>query len=588
MKLLTVNGVVFYQAFMAGGMAIIKNKEHLNKINVFPVADADTGSNLAYTVQSIIDKSGSSKSLKDTMSDIADNAITYAKGNSGIIFAQYLLGLSKEMSENHEITVGEFALSAKNAVRYLYDCISEPVEGTMLTVIKDWAIALTNHSSRSNDFFVVLNLSFKDALISLNNTPKLLKQLAERKVLDAGAQGFVNFLEGILDYILNGCQVKEKIVNIEKNVEISNHLTDEPKYRYCCEAILRNTSMEILSLKAELKTQGESLILAGDKEKLHLHIHHNEPEQLFNYLEKNMQISHVKVDDMLTQFKIANNKKFAIGLITDTACDLPEVLIDKYQIYRIPFGINFSENFYLDKITMSSESFYKRLKIDRNHPKSSQPSPKTIETAFEFMQSHYKNVFSVHISKELSGIYNLCLNSAKIFSGIFPVNSKHLSVSLGLIVYRIALAIESGLDFDSIKDSVPEWIKKTTILTDINTLDYMVKGGRVSPLKGVLAKVLNLKPIVSVDESGKGIAFGKSFSRKSNMKKIINLAKILNEKNVLWNYALVHAQNPDRAESYAVKLTEIFNKKPLYVMPLSPVVGVHNGLGAVGIAFMLE
>ncbi len=116
----------------------------------------------------------------------------------------------------------------------------------------------------------------------------------------------------------------------------------------------------------------------------------------------------------------------------------------------------------------------------------------------------------------------------------------------------------------------------------------MVRGGRVSPMKGFLAKILNLKPIISLDEEGKATASGKSFSRKGNIKKILRLAEDFRHEGEIWNYSIVHAQNLKRAQIYAGELEKRLQKKPAYIIDISTVIGVHNGIGAVGIALMLK
>jgi DegV family protein with EDD domain len=142
--------------------------------------------------------------------------------------------------------------------------------------------------------------------------------------------------------------------------------------------------------------------------------------------------------------------------------------------------------------------------------------------------------------------------------------------------------------WDEILQSIDSWCKKATILTDVNTLKYMVRGGRVSPMKGAVARLLNLKPIVTLDASGAGAAYGKSFSRAGNMKKIITSIEEMMLSSRIREYAIVHAQAPQRAAEYAEKLTAILGKKPAYITPLSPVVGVHNGPGTVAVGIMEE
>jgi DegV family protein with EDD domain len=116
----------------------------------------------------------------------------------------------------------------------------------------------------------------------------------------------------------------------------------------------------------------------------------------------------------------------------------------------------------------------------------------------------------------------------------------------------------------------------------------MVRGGRVSPLKGMIARLLNIKPLITLDHEGKATAIGKSFSRKGNMKKIVRMIEDMAAEGNIWNYAIVHAQNLERAEMYAGMLEKSIHKKPAHIMDVSPVIGVHNGIGVVGIGIMFE
>lgn len=206
------------------------------------------------------------------------------------------------------------------------------------------------------------------------------------------------------------------------------------------------------------------------------------------------------------------------------------------------------------------------------------------------MAENYDKVFAIYVSDKLSGTYQSTASyvAGKYKDRVHPVNSKQLSVSEGLVVLRVARAIEAGNSFQSIHSRLDTWIANTHIYTDINTLKYMVRGGRVPPLAGIIAALLNLKPIVGLDREGKAAISGKSFSRASNMRRIIKMIQTELQDNGLWEYAIVHALAEDRAQEYGRKLTKLIGKSPAYIMPLSPVVGVHNGIGAVGIGVMYD
>jgi hypothetical protein len=592
MSIKYINGNRLYNAFLAGGKAVINDRNYLNKINVFPVPDSDTGTNMASTMHSIIQGAVQNPSLKKTLNSIADAAIYGARGNSGLIFAQFIYGINKEISQEMKASTHSFGESVKKAIKHTYKSIVNPVEGTMITVMKDWAEAVYNYRTKTNDFSELFSLSLPAAKKSLKDTPKKLSILAKNGVVDAGAKGFVDFLEGIVHFIKKGRlkNISKPQIQWEDTFIHSHSDRNSIGERYCTEAFLKGSHIDLDSLRKDIQEFGSSAIVAGSENKVRIHIHTNHPEQLFSKVKNYGSIINIIADDMVKQFEASHNRKADIALITDSACDIPAETLDQHQIHVVPLNLHFKDSVFLDKITIHPHQFYNLLKTQKQHPTSSQPSPKTVQNLFSFLSTHYDSIIAVTISSKLSGVYEQFRNAAEKINSkdIKIIDSKNLSASEGLIVLKIAQEIQKGKDFNQIKESVDEWVKKTKILVDINTLKYMVRGGRVSPLKGFVAKILNLKPIISLDEEGKATAYGKSFRRKSNMKKIIRELKILNKTQGIWNYAVVHAQDPERAHSYANKLNQEIGKKPAYIVDISPVVGVHNGLGAVAIAVMIQ
>jgi DegV family protein with EDD domain len=348
--------------------------------------------------------------------------------------------------------------------------------------------------------------------------------------------------------------------------------------------------MDLDRIRNDMTAYGTSAIVAGHEEKVRVHIHTNQPSDLFFKLKDYGTIAQIKADDMQKQYEAGFERKSNIALVTDSACDLPREILDKHQIHVIPFNLSFGDSLFLDRITITPEQFYTLLKTHKEHPKSSQPPLKTVQNLLSFLSTHYESIFVVNISDKLSGACRFSREAASQIKNkkIRVADSRNLSVSQGLIVLRVAEAIAGKSTHENIERKMEDWISKTKIFVDIQTLEYMVRGGRVSPLKGFIAKVLNLKPIITLDEEGKAAAAGKSFSRKGNMKKIIGLVSELASGGKIWKYAVVHAQNQKRAALYAQKIKEFTRQEAAYIMDISPVVGVHNGIGAVGIAVMME
>ena len=592
MKIGYLDGNRLYYAFLIGGDAVIKDQNYLNKINVFPVPDADTGTNLASTMRSIAEGAKQDRSAGMTLRSVADAALSGARGNSGLIFAQFLYGLSDEVKNLKRLYPKHFAESVKKAAQRTYKAILSPVEGTMLTVMNDWADAIYRQRTTTKDFAELLVTSLQAAQKSLAETPRKLAVLAKAGVVDAGAKGFVDFLEGITQFIKKGkLKNLSKPEQVPEDSDVHVHTDKESiSHRYCSEALLVGENMSLNTIREDLNAYGDSAIVAGFEKKARIHIHTNNPADLFYKLKDYGSILQIKADDMLRQYEASRERKAKIALVTDSAGDLPRQFIDEHQIHVIPFHISFGESLFLDRITITPDQFYTLLQTRKEHPKSSQPSRKFAQDLFAFLASHYESLIVVNISDKLSGAYRLSREASEALGDhpISVINSRQLSVSQGLIVYRIALAIQDGKSHSEISELADNWIEKTKILVDIQTLEYMVRGGRVSPLKGMLAKMLNLKPIISLDREGKAIGYGKSFSRSQNMRKIVGMVEKMHKERGLWNYAIVHAQNRERADTYAERLQQEIGLPPLYIMDISPVVGVHNGIGAVGIGLMVE
>ena len=168
------------------------------------------------------------------------------------------------------------------------------------------------------------------------------------------------------------------------------------------------------------------------------------------------------------------------------------------------------------------------------------------------------------------------------------LDSRHLSGSLGLIVLRTARAIEQGLDHEQIVERARDWIAGVRIFVSVKTLAYMVRGGRVSPMKGLLARLLHLKPIVSVDGEGNSILLAKAFSQRGNVRQVLRRVAEIAGRERLWKTAVLHAHDAPAAADYARRLERATGRKPAFIMDISPVVGLNAGLGAVAVALMRE
>ncbi len=592
-KIKEIDGKQLYQSFLSGAHRIFENQRVLNKINVYPVADADTGTNLASTMRSIIQISQPDVNLKTSAVSIADAALTGARGNSGIIFAQFLYGFSNELAAKETITVKDFAESMSNAVGYAYEAIANPMEGTILSVIKDWAEHLCHMKDSWDDFKTVLVDAFDKATESLKETSEKMKELTRTEVEDAGAKGFVYFLEGMLDFFKTGRQVSEETLASDEVVEEDVISHDVITYRYCSEALITGEHLDKHKIKELISGFGDSLVIAGSPQKIRIHIHTDTPWLLFVELGKLGNIMAQKVDDMVMQNVIASTTGNRVALATDSSCDIPQELIEKYRIHVVPLSIHFGETFYLDGITMKPEQFNKMLDTAPVYPSTSQPAFKEFYNRFNYLATHYQSLISINISSKLSGTWQNSLNAARKVAEqtgkkIDVVDSRRLTSGMGLIILRAAEALEQGMTHDELIAEVPGWIDKTRILVTTKTLKYMVKSGRVSNTKGFIGNLLNLKPVVDVANDGTIKSFGKPFTLKQSMRLVMKeFEKILKDRRV-WGYAISHASDLKTAEWYAERMEKLTGEPPLFIHNASPALVANVGLGVVGINVLME
>ncbi|MCJ7681869.1 MAG: DAK2 domain-containing protein, partial [Candidatus Aminicenantes bacterium] len=410
-----LNGNRLYYAVLAGGNAVIEDQVYLNKINVFPVPDSDTGTNLASTMRSIAEKATADFSFKTTLQSIAESALSGARGNSGLIFAQFLLGMSQEFKEGVKASTKSFGESAWKATHYAYKAILSPVEGTMVTVIKDWAYAVYQMKDHTADFVELFSHSLKAAKQSLRDTPNKLKVLAKAGVVDAGAKGFVDFLEGIVHFIKSGEMkrlVKPSLIISTAEFHSASD-RNEIQQRFCTEALIDSLGIDLDRLREEIRDIGDSAIVAGTEGRARIHIHTNHPDELFNRIHLFGDITQVKVDDMLNQFEVSHNAKSRIALVTDSACDIPVDILEEYQIQMIPLSLMFGNSQFLDKVTIQPDMFYTKLSQSRVNPTTALPSPESIRNIYSFLLTHFDSLISIHLSDQLSGTYQACVSAAE-------------------------------------------------------------------------------------------------------------------------------------------------------------------------------
>jgi DegV family protein with EDD domain len=572
-----LEGTQMYHAVLSGAHQLIVRKNHLNKINVFPVPDGDTGTNMAYMMQTIINEAKPSENLSETLESIANAAINGSRGNSGIIFAEYFVGLYEKLKGLAQAKLSDFTAAVSHATQKAYQAIMNPIEGTILTVLKK-AFTIADHHQSFNDYF---KMSLIQAQQALKETKDQLEVLKKHNVVDAGAEGFTAFLEGFNYYLETGQVISTKPVSdVEDFVDVHEMVVTE---RYCTEALLMHVNRTSQEIKDIFSAYGSSLIVSGNSEKMRLHIHTDRPDRLFLHLREYGQILDQKIDDMIRQQQAIQSGHPKIAIVTDTIADIPESLLDQYHIHTLPMSLIVDQVSYIDRYGISTETFYALLQKAQSFS-SSQPDRRTIERTLDFLQDHYDHVLVITVAKNLSGTYNALIQYAKDNPKVTIMDSRLNSGAEGLVVLEAAKWIWEGKPLEEVVAHLESEIARTKIYVSVKTLKYMVRQGRVSKVTGILAKIMNLKPVISLDHDGKGIIQEKALSLRSNIKKILKLV----EKGTVKHYSLVHALAPERAEKLEEKMVKITGQKPLFTTTISPIVAMNAGIGAIAVSLTFE
>ncbi len=590
MNIERLDGKDFFRLFIYGANEVISNRDNLNKINVFPVADGDTGNNLVSTLTSVIDYSEVDESFSNTIKSMAEASLTGARGNSGVIFAQYISGLASETKGKAYVLLHDFANASKNSALSLYNALSNPVEGTMLTVIKDWSgYILDNHASYES-FDDLFEKSIGFALYSLENTKKQLSVLKKNNVVDSGAKGFVLFLQGILRCIRGEKLPKFKRQSIKiSDISHAHMIHEDSKYRFCTECMIKDNLPDAEFIKSVLSSYGDSLIVAGNEDFKHIHIHTDNVSDFFKVVSQFGNISRPKVDDINIQEQL-QDKNGSVAIVTDSIADLPTDLLSKYMIHQIPLNILVGENNYLDKVTISSEDFYEAMKTAPIYPNSSLPNEIQIKEKLEYLSQHYDSILIVNVSSKLSGTYEAMKNASNELTesgySIKVIDSKVNSAAQGLLVLQAAKLADKGGSLDEIVEYLNEKIPKSEIYVALNTFRNALNSGRLPKIIGNLGIFFKLRPIISIDKEGNGSAFSVAFSKTTLIEKILKLIRKKNNEAKITSYCIVHSGDLDTANKFALDVHRILGFEPEFICEISSITSLHAGEKAVAIGFI--
>jgi len=302
----SINAEMFAKMFLAGAKNLESKKEWINELNVFPVPDGDTGTNMTLTIMAAAKEVGAMETyeMEKVAKSISSGSLRGARGNSGVILSQLFRGLCKVIKEEKEIDVPVMAAALQKAVETAYKAVMKPKEGTILTVAKGGAKKAIAIADETEDLVYFMQQVVAEMEIVLSKTPEMLPVLKEAGVVDSGGQGLLEVFHGMMD-ALEGKEIDYSIEGASaeaKPVKISAQTEAEIKFGYCTEFIImleKEFSMDTeLEVKAYLESIGDSIVVVSDDDIVKIHVHTNDPGLAIQKALTFGSLTKIKIDNM--------------------------------------------------------------------------------------------------------------------------------------------------------------------------------------------------------------------------------------------------------------------------------------------------
>jgi len=581
----------FKKMMVSASKKIVFYQEEINRINVFPVADKDTGYNLAATllgIEGTVSRKSHEK-IRELAEDIKTAAMINARGNAGMICTGYFIEVLDRIKHLESIDAFHLSLAMKRGIKASISSIVEPVEGTILDVIKsagEKAFFLAK-IKREKNIIKVLEEAYKASETALKETKEKLQVLKDNNVVDAGALGFLKILEAWIES-LKGVEIASK--KEESSPILMPSAEEDLEFRY--EIVFnfkKDEGADLGEIKKELSGMGGSLEIIEADNMVKVHIHTNQPEQIQQKFEVFPE-AQFRVEDMLEQTKKIGKK--SLGLMVDEVADLPKSILEKYKIKEIPFSTRFPEG----EIIKSKSEIYLKMKeaLKRNKPLpvTSAPNFREFFLAYQETLQTFEKILVITISAKLSGAYSSARIARSIFKkpkklNIYVFDCNTAEVAEGLVALKASELISQGKKTEEVVEYLKEFCPKVSLVACVDDFKYLAAGGRFR-----LPRIF-IKPAFFIQKMGikflVGLKNGKiNFFRISFGK---DIAKILSDeidrqrKGKRIMVAIGHAEAGKISEKLKANLEKKSGVEVSFVSEVSPVVGTHTGPGAVLAAF---
>lgn len=530
---------------------IERDKEEINKINVFPVPDQDTGSNLSGTLNGVREaiEEKDFKSFKDLGDAVLEGALMAAQGNTGIIYTGFMVGFFDGIKDTDKMSSQELALSFQKGFERAKESVQEPKKGTILDVMEAFADEIGG--KKKNDIIKNFEKAFEKANKALLNTKNEMPILKKADVVDAGGLGFLMILETYFDVMIENenpfsKKPRKKSTPTKKFIQI---LTN----RYEVVALMREVSYAEKEIKGKLKNLGDCLDIIQVKDRVKIHIHTDDPYTVRDIIRTFGEEESMRIEDMAREVvgeeSVVKNK---IGIVIDEIGGLSEKILKHYAIEAIPYKIEWDG---IDKL--KGESVLKKLKIAKENdfkyaPKIHSIAPEFFKEAFERQLKRFEEVICITSSNEYFGTFEAAKKGKEMLKDsdkIHVLDSQNISAGQAVLILKAI-------------DLINEQKKAKTIVEELEGIKVKNFGVINSPYVKSKKTFDKIKKIIEKNkfaliEAKKEFLPLETLKKEECVNKVFNRIKKDVRKNEKGLAVIVHGENLEKAKELKTKLKTI-------------------------------
>ena len=556
-----LNPLRFTKLFIAASRWVSKYADVLNDLNVFPIPDGDTGTNISMTLQSVeneLVKLDHEPKMSEFVDKVSEAIILGANGTSGIILGNIIVGFLSSIRHKEVVTIEDVAHAFVAAKEKAYNAVTTPIEGTILTVVKVVAEEAIDYKGDKDDFILFLVHLKNKAYEAVRKTQEQFSILKENGVVDAGAMAFFYLLEGFEKSVADPEMLKdlERIVKSQaiRSKRLKQVVTQkrENKYKYNIEFLLESNNINLERYTKDISNYGDLLycVSIGDKVKTQINTdlpweilkicdtlgrvynvkyENSNEDKKENLQEEVQEIKISRKDEEVSMLKNQNLKFSNIAIVTDSASDLTEELIKTLEISVIPLKLKVDDSYYNEGTEISKNEIWTLFRKELVFPKASPPSTSEFKKLYEeLIEKGYEHIISIHISNKLSGTYQAARVAKEALNDpnkVTIVDSETLSLPLGHMVLDAAKKTQSGMKYEDVMRRINDNIGKMKIYMFAEDLSYLEKNNRINRISHLWGNVFKSKPILKLENETLDL-----IGYKLRMKSIMNYIKNICEK----------------------------------------------------------